>query len=147
MTYATQTNYEVRWLKPKTAKTSFAGFRRGEVENLHRYIQDLQNWICEHSANANSIVWTTATEKHAVWGRSDGRSGAHKNTMLSVLAGANDKLLRGADLTEKQLEHVTNAISVAHELDNHWPQVTFNIVESFSKTGNAVQDLQNSLFE
>ena len=66
--------------------------------------------------------------------------------MISVLSGAISKMRGGGDLTEKQLANVKNIATVmAHYTgETAW---TFQEVTEFSKTGRALEDLQNKFFE
>jgi hypothetical protein len=134
---------------PRTSKTWFAMIRAQDRAALLSIMTDFLVYLTEKSLHPNQEPWlavSTATRK--IWGYSEYQKSS--NSMLSIMGGLIKKLRSGQDLTEKQLQHAINIGQLLPQLgdDNtHFVQIEFQEIEQFASTGNAVQDLQNRLFQ
>jgi hypothetical protein len=134
---------------PTTAKTWFAKMTRQDREQLERRLIDLLVYLGEKSINPNSDPWVSVSERSkSIWGWSSYES--KPNNLVSVLAGAIDKLRRGGDLTDRQLEHVEKIGAVLDQLGDTrhtFTPITFEESDALPSSGNALEDLRQKLFD
>lgn len=134
---------------PTTARTWFAKMTRPDREQLERRLTDLLVYLGEKSINPQVEPWLSASERaKSIWGWSSYES--KPNNLISVLAGAIDKLRRGGDLTDRQLEHCEKIGAVMDQLGDarhQFTAITFEAAEQLPSTGNAMQDLREKLFD
>ncbi len=142
-------NIQYRKDYPKTAKTWFAKVRPQDSKAMERAYTDLLIYLSEKSLNPDSDIWTAVTQrskKH--WGFSNYEE--RPNNMLSVLGGIVDKLRKGGDLTERQLDYAVLIGQLMPELGDtrhKFNAITFEEYgDSFEATGDPIRDLQERLF-
>jgi len=131
------------------ATTWFAVMRKKDTDLVRQQLERWQCQISEASVQGTDIdqeLWAVATTPDKeIWHRAQQHRN-QPNTMISVLAGAIDKLRGGGDLTAKQLGHVIKISEIMKYFNANDSQVTFEQVDQFALSGNAVQDLQDRLF-
>lgn len=138
---------EYRQSRPPGARTWFARFPPRQHQQLLDQLIRWQSEICEASVQGTEqdrSLWSIAcAADRDIWHRAQQHRN-QPNTMLSVLAGAIDKLRRGGDLTEKQLGHVRDICTIMHHHGR--PQVTITAATEVSGSGRGLQDLRDRLF-
>lgn len=138
---------EYRKSTPARAQTWFAQFPPRQAQQL---LDQLSKWHAEISeasvlgTDRDRDLWQIATEPDAkTWHRAQQHRN-QPNTMLSVLAGAIEKLRSGYDLTEKQLDHVQKISAVMHHYGA--PRLEITEAKSQQHRGHSLQDLRDQLF-
>lgn len=106
------------WDHPARSRTPFQKYHARTRDQILDQLIKWQNRIGEASTLGTDLdreIWSTATEPNDLWGRAQ-RHRNQLNTMMSVMAGAIDKLRSGGDLTERQAENVVNIAEIMNTL-------------------------------
>ena len=98
----------------------FIKMRSEDAQWLREHCNSIIYWIAELQASDEQLYSTLTTVRDDMFGKSSHKG--QKNTALSALAGAAEKLRRG-DLSQKQIDHITPLLDAA--VNHNFVQVVF----------------------